>query len=106
MANSVSRDRLIPGTPPVGMPGSRPTPVRPCDVSIHLRESHTGTDTRPCRHAAKASLHNGTDRVKKAARQAAGNTDQFVNTNPSSVVGIAAAAGAAIAVLLSSRMSR
>ena len=56
--------------------------------------------------AAKTSLHNGTERVKTTARQAADTTDQYVHTNPWSAIGIAAAAGAAIAVLLSSRMQR
>lgn len=56
--------------------------------------------------AAKTSLHNGTERVKTTARHAADSTDQYVHTNPWSAVGIAAAAGAAIAVLLSSRMQR
>ena len=56
--------------------------------------------------AAKASLHNGSGRVKATARHAAENTDQYVHSNPWSAIGIAAAAGAAIAVLLSTRMQR
>ena len=56
--------------------------------------------------AAKTALHDGTERVKTTARQAADTTDQYVHTNPWSAIGIAAAAGAAIAVLLSSRMQR
>lgn len=56
--------------------------------------------------AAKTALHDGTERVKTTARQAADTTDQYVHTNPWSAVGIAAAAGAAIAVLLSTRMQR
>ena len=56
--------------------------------------------------AAKTALHNGTERVKTTARQAADRTDQYVHTNPWSAVGIAAAAGAAIAVLLSTRIHR
>lgn len=56
--------------------------------------------------AAKTALHDGTERVKTTARQAAETTDQYVHTNPWSAVGIAAAAGAAIAVLLSTRMQR
>lgn len=56
--------------------------------------------------AAKASLHNGKERVKTSARQAADTTDEYVHTNPWSAIGIAAAAGAAIAVLLSTRMHR
>jgi ElaB/YqjD/DUF883 family membrane-anchored ribosome-binding protein len=51
-----------------------------------------------------SALHDGTERVKAAARQAADTTDEYVHTNPWSAIGIAAAAGAAIAVLLSTRM--
>lgn len=54
--------------------------------------------------AARTALHDGTERVKTTARHAADTTDQYVHTNPWSAVGIAAAAGAAIAVLLSTRM--
>jgi ElaB/YqjD/DUF883 family membrane-anchored ribosome-binding protein len=56
--------------------------------------------------AAKSAVHDGTERVKTTARHAADTTDQYVHTNPWSAVGIAAAAGAAIAVLLSNRMQR
>jgi len=56
--------------------------------------------------AAKTALHDGTERVKTTARQAADRTDQYVHTNPWSAVGIAAAAGAAVAVLLSTRIQR
>jgi ElaB/YqjD/DUF883 family membrane-anchored ribosome-binding protein len=56
--------------------------------------------------AAKTALHDGTERVKSTARHAADTTDQYVHTNPWSAVGIAAAAGAAIAVLLSTRIQR
>ncbi len=56
--------------------------------------------------ATKASLHNGTERVRTSARQAATTTDHYVHENPWSAVGIAAAAGAAIAVLLSTRIQR
>ena len=56
--------------------------------------------------AAKSALHDGTERVKTTARQAADTTDQYVHTNPWSAIGIAAAAGAAIAVLLSTRIER
>jgi len=56
--------------------------------------------------AAKTALHDGTERAKTTARQAADRTDQYVHTNPWSAVGIAAAAGAAIAVLLSTRIQR
>jgi ElaB/YqjD/DUF883 family membrane-anchored ribosome-binding protein len=56
--------------------------------------------------AAKTAVHDGTERVKTTARQAADTTDHYVHENPWSAVGIAAAAGAAIAVLLSTRMQR
>ncbi len=56
--------------------------------------------------ATKASLHNGSERVRTSARQAATTTDHYVHENPWSAVGIAAAAGAAIAVLLSTRIQR
>jgi ElaB/YqjD/DUF883 family membrane-anchored ribosome-binding protein len=56
--------------------------------------------------SAKTALHDGTERVKTTARQAADTTDQYVHTNPWSAIGIAAAAGAAIAVLLSTRIQR
>jgi len=56
--------------------------------------------------AAKASLHDGKERVMTTARHAAENTDEYVHSNPWSAIGIAAAAGAAIAVLLSTRMHR
>jgi len=56
--------------------------------------------------AAKASLQNGTKRIQATARHAAAGTDEFVRTNPWSAIGIAAAAGAAIAVLLSTRIQR
>ncbi len=52
--------------------------------------------------ATKASLHNGQERARETARQ----TDHYVHENPWSAVGIAAAAGAAIAVLLSTRIQR
>jgi ElaB/YqjD/DUF883 family membrane-anchored ribosome-binding protein len=54
----------------------------------------------------RASLHNGTERVRATTRQAATNTDTYVHENPWSAIGIAAAAGAAIAVLLSTRFTR
>jgi len=54
--------------------------------------------------AARTALHDGTERAKTTARHAADTTDQYVHTNPWSAIGIAAAAGAAIAVLLSTRM--
>lgn len=57
-------------------------------------------------HAASASLHDGKERVRTTARRAAENTDGYVHSNPWSAIGIAAAAGAAIAVLLGTRMRR
>lgn len=56
--------------------------------------------------ATRASLHNGTEHVRASARQAATTTDTYVHDNPWSAIGIAAAAGAAIAVLLSTRFNR
>lgn len=56
--------------------------------------------------AARTSLHDGGERVRTTARQAATTTDHYVHENPWSAVGIAAAAGAAIAVLLSTRLQR
>jgi ElaB/YqjD/DUF883 family membrane-anchored ribosome-binding protein len=56
--------------------------------------------------AAKASMHSGKERAMTSARHAAENTDKYVHSNPWSAIGIAAAAGAAIAVLLSSQMHR
>jgi ElaB/YqjD/DUF883 family membrane-anchored ribosome-binding protein len=56
--------------------------------------------------STRASLHNGTERVRTSARQAATTTDTYVHDNPWSAIGIAAAAGAAIAVLLSTRFTR
>ena len=54
----------------------------------------------------KASLQNGTERVRIGTKQAVTTTDHYVHENPWSAVGIAAAAGAAIAVLLSMRIQR
>jgi ElaB/YqjD/DUF883 family membrane-anchored ribosome-binding protein len=56
--------------------------------------------------AAKASLHDGTERVKATTRHAADSTDRFVHSNPWSVIGVAVAAGAAIAMLMGTRMRR
>jgi len=56
--------------------------------------------------AARASLHDGTDRVKTTARHAADSADKFVHSNPWSVIGVAVAAGAAIAMLVGTRMRR
>ena len=57
-------------------------------------------------NAAKSSLHDGTDRVETTARHAADRTDKFVHSNPWSAMGVAVAAGAAIAMLLGMRMRR
>jgi ElaB/YqjD/DUF883 family membrane-anchored ribosome-binding protein len=54
--------------------------------------------------AAKASLQEGSKRVKATAGHAVTGTDEFVHSNPWSAIGIAAAAGAAIAVLLTTRL--
>ena len=56
--------------------------------------------------AARASLHDGTDRVKTTARHAADSTGRFVRSNPWPVIGLAVAAGAAIAMLLGMRVRR
>jgi ElaB/YqjD/DUF883 family membrane-anchored ribosome-binding protein len=56
--------------------------------------------------STKASLQDGSQRVRTTAKQAATTTDHYVHENPWSAVGIAAAAGAAIAVLLSTRLPR
>ena len=45
-------------------------------------------------------------RVKTTARHAADRTDKFVHSNPWSAMGVAVAAGAAIAMLLGMRMRR
>ncbi len=64
------------------------------------------TQLRRSLQVARSSLHNGKDHITTTARHAAGNTDGYVRSNPWSAIGIAAAAGAAIAVLLSTRMHR
>jgi ElaB/YqjD/DUF883 family membrane-anchored ribosome-binding protein len=56
--------------------------------------------------ATKASLHDGTERVKTSVHHAADTTDRFVHSNPWSVIGAAVAAGAAIAMLVSTRRRR
>ena len=56
--------------------------------------------------ATRATLHNGSERVRTSARQAVTTTDSYVHENPWSAVGIAAALGAAFAVLLSTRINR
>lgn len=56
--------------------------------------------------AAKSAVHDGTEIVKTSAKQAADTTDQYVHTNPWSAIGIAAAAGAAIGMLLGTRTHR
>ena len=45
-------------------------------------------------------------RVTTTARHAADRTDKFVHSNPWSVIGVAVAAGAAIAMLLGMRVRR
>ena len=45
-------------------------------------------------------------RVKTTARHAADRTDKFVHSNPWSVIGVAVAAAAAIAMLVGTRMRR
>jgi ElaB/YqjD/DUF883 family membrane-anchored ribosome-binding protein len=56
--------------------------------------------------AAGDSLRGGKKRLAKAARQAAAQTDRLVQSNYWPAIGIAAAAGATIAALLSLRMHR
>ena len=55
---------------------------------------------------ARSSLHNGKERVTTTTRHVVGNTDGYVHSSPWSAIGIAAAAGAAIAVFLSARLHR
>ena len=78
--------------------------------AIARRAARAGSRTRAklenTLNAAKASLHNGKDRIRTTARHAAENTDGYVHSNPWSAMAIAAAAGAAIAVVLSTRMRR
>jgi len=68
--------------------------------------ARAGAKVQPTLDAAKASLHNGRERVTKTARHTAENTDEYVHSKPWSAIGIAVAAGAAIAVVLSTRMHR
>ena len=56
--------------------------------------------------AAKASLRDGTGRVKTTARRAADRTDRFVHSNPWAVIGVAVVAGAAITMLAGTRTRR
>lgn len=56
--------------------------------------------------AAKASMHSGKERARTTARHAVESTDNYVHANPWSAIGIAAAVGAAVAVLLSTQMHR
>ena len=51
-------------------------------------------------HTARMSLRNGRNRVTTSARRAADTTDLYVRRNPWSAIGIAAATGAAIGMLL------
>jgi ElaB/YqjD/DUF883 family membrane-anchored ribosome-binding protein len=55
----------------------------------------------PARQAVRKAA-----RVKTTARHAADRTDKFVRSNPWSVIGVAVAAGAAIAMLLGMRKRR
>lgn len=64
------------------------------------------TQLRRSLEVAKSSLHNGKERITTTARHAAGSTNGYVHASPWSAIGIAAAAGAAIAVILSTRMHR
>lgn len=56
--------------------------------------------------AARASLHNGGKRVRTTARHAVDTTDGYVHSKPWPAIGIAAAAGAAIAAIIGARMQR
>ena len=56
---------------------------------------------QPTRQVARKAA-----RVKKTALKAVNRTDRFVHSNPWSAMGVAVAAGAAIAMLLGMRMRR
>ena len=79
--------------------------------SAHVIETAEQT-TQPARKAARnaardgsmASMREATERLRSSARYAADNTDEYVHSNPWTAVGIAAAAGAAITMLLGMRM--
>ena len=73
--------------------------IQPAEEAARTKLQHT-LDT------AKESLHNGNKRVRKTARRAAETTDGYVHSRPWPAIGIAAAAGAAIGVLLNARMHR
>jgi ElaB/YqjD/DUF883 family membrane-anchored ribosome-binding protein len=79
--------------------------------SAHVIETAEQT-TQPAREAARsaardgsmASMREATERLRSSARHAADNADEYVHSNPWMAVGIAAAAGAAITMLLGMRM--
>jgi ElaB/YqjD/DUF883 family membrane-anchored ribosome-binding protein len=56
--------------------------------------------------AASDSLRGGKKRLARTARQAVARTDRLVQSNYWSAIGIAAAAGATIAAVLSLRLHR
>lgn len=74
--------------------------------AIQPEEETARTKLQHTLDAAKASLRNGNARVRTTARHAAETTDGYVHSKPWPAIGIAAAAGAAIGVLLSARMHR
>ncbi len=55
--------------------------------------------------AAKASLEQGADTVKRQAKRAATATDDYVHETPWAAVGIAALVGAVVGILASRRSS-
>jgi ElaB/YqjD/DUF883 family membrane-anchored ribosome-binding protein len=56
--------------------------------------------------AARSSLRDGTKHIQATVRNTAEGADNFVHSSPWSAIGLAAAAGAAIGVLLGTRMRR
>ena len=77
------------------------------EQAIQPAEEAARTKVRHTLDAARASLHNGKERVRTTARHAAENADGYVHSNPWPAIGLAAAAaGAAIVVLLSTRIHR
>lgn len=73
--------------------------IRPAEDATRSKLQHT-------LDAAKASLHNGNKRVRTTARHAAVTTEGYVHSKPWPALGIAAAAGVAVGVLLRTRMHR
>ena len=53
--------------------------------------------------STKASLHNGTERVRTSAKQAVTTTDTYVHDNPWRAIGIGALAGLLLGYLASRR---